>query len=113
MARLNETSSTGSGTYEVGGAVTYQKFRPKFTKPLLDEIDALLAVHYGLADEESISSSTMTSSTAWARTPKATTRSSRGAIENAWQRNACATTWARAMGLKNHFEGVAEPTGRA
>ena len=52
MACLEQTSCTGSGTYEVGGAVMYQRFRPRFTKPLLDEIDAILANHYGLADEE-------------------------------------------------------------
>ncbi len=52
MKRLEETADIGSGNYEVGGAVKYQKFKPKTGKPIVDEIDALLAKHYGFTAEE-------------------------------------------------------------
>ncbi len=52
MKRLEETAETGSGNYEVGGAVKYQRFKPKTAKPIIDEIDELLAKHYGLTAEE-------------------------------------------------------------
>ena len=49
---LEATSETGDGNYAVGGSVTYQKFRPRFAKPIIDEIDRVLAKHYGFTDEE-------------------------------------------------------------
>jgi hypothetical protein len=52
MTRLDETSDVGTGAYAVGGAVRYQKFRPKTAKPLFDEIDQMLAKHYGFTDDE-------------------------------------------------------------
>lgn len=52
MKRLEETAETGSGNYEFGSAVKYQKFKPKSAKPIIDEIDALLAKHYGFTAEE-------------------------------------------------------------
>ena len=30
----------------------YQEFRPHFSKPIIDEIDRLLAEHYGFTEEE-------------------------------------------------------------
>lgn len=35
-----------------GGAITYQEFYPKESKPIIDEIDRALAGHYGFTDEE-------------------------------------------------------------
>jgi hypothetical protein len=52
MKRLEETAETGSGNYEVGGSVKYQKFKPKTGKPIIDEIEILLAKHYGFTPEE-------------------------------------------------------------
>jgi hypothetical protein len=37
---------------KVGGAVKYQKFKPKSAKPIIDEIDGLLAAHYGFTEKE-------------------------------------------------------------
>ncbi len=52
MRRLEETSDEGSGTYSVGGSVRYQKFKPRTAKEYFDQVDALLAQHYGFTDEE-------------------------------------------------------------
>jgi hypothetical protein len=51
MARLREESrektiSTKQGT------IRYQEFYPKTAKPVIDEIDRMLAKHYGFTDEE-------------------------------------------------------------
>jgi hypothetical protein len=51
-ARLEETSDIGSGTYSVGGSVRYQKFKPSSSKDYFDEVDTLLAQHYGFTAEE-------------------------------------------------------------
>lgn len=50
--RLETTSETAEATYKVGGTVRFQLFRPRFAKPILDEIDAVLAEHYGFTPEE-------------------------------------------------------------
>ena len=50
--RLEETSAVGSATYKVGGEVRYQRFSPASAKPIIDEIDKVLAEHYGFTDEE-------------------------------------------------------------
>ena len=50
--RLEETSEVGSATYRVGGAVQYQRFSPASAKSIIDEIDRVLAEHYGFTDEE-------------------------------------------------------------
>lgn len=34
------------------GDVTYQEFYSKLSKPIIDDIDRVLAQHYGLTDEE-------------------------------------------------------------
>ena len=51
-SRLEETSDVGSATYKVGGTVQYQRFSPASVKSIIDEIDRMLAKHYGLTDEE-------------------------------------------------------------
>ena len=50
--QLESTSYVHSAFYKVGGAVSYQRFKPRFSKPLVDEIDSILADHYGFTDEE-------------------------------------------------------------
>jgi len=34
------------------GRLTYEQYRPSQTKPLIDEIDRVLAKHYGFTEEE-------------------------------------------------------------
>ena len=34
------------------GRVIYDEFHPRLSKPIIDEIDRVLARHYGLTDEE-------------------------------------------------------------
>ncbi len=50
--RLEETSDVGSATYKVGGTVQYQRFSPASAKSIIDEVDRVLAEHYGFTDEE-------------------------------------------------------------
>lgn len=38
--------------YKSKGTVEYQEFYPRYSKPIIDEIDAVLAHHYGFTDEE-------------------------------------------------------------
>jgi len=39
-------------TYGATGKVIYAQFYPKYSKPIIDEIDRVLAKHYGFTDEE-------------------------------------------------------------
>lgn len=39
-------------TYKIRGAVRFAQFFPKQSKPVIDEIDTVLARHYGFTDEE-------------------------------------------------------------
>ena len=50
--RLEETSDVASASYNVGGNVRYQRFTPKLAKPIIDEIDTVLARYYGFTEEE-------------------------------------------------------------
>jgi hypothetical protein len=34
------------------GDVTYDQYWPEYSKPVIDEIDSVLAKHYGFTDEE-------------------------------------------------------------
>jgi len=43
--------TTGEGR-EATGKVIYDEFYPKHSKPIIDEIDRVLAGHYGFTDEE-------------------------------------------------------------
>ncbi len=52
MNRLMETSTVGSATYAVGGAVTYQRFTPKLDKEFFDKTDEILAREIGLSDRQ-------------------------------------------------------------
>lgn len=39
-------------TYKTTGKVIYDEYYPKYSKPIIDEIDRVLASHYGFTDEE-------------------------------------------------------------
>jgi hypothetical protein len=49
---LEAGSEISSATYAVGGAVQYERFRPKLAKAIIDESDVTLARHYGLTEDE-------------------------------------------------------------
>jgi hypothetical protein len=38
--------------YKTTGKVVYDEFYPRYSKPIIDQIDCALAVHYGFSDEE-------------------------------------------------------------
>ncbi len=38
--------------YKATGKVIYDEFYPKYSKPIIDEIDRVLAKHYGFTNEE-------------------------------------------------------------
>jgi hypothetical protein len=38
--------------YKTTGKVVYDEYYPKYSKPIIDEIDRVLARHYGFTDEE-------------------------------------------------------------
>jgi hypothetical protein len=38
--------------YKTKGQIDYQEFYPRFSKPIIDEIDTVLAEHYGFTEEE-------------------------------------------------------------
>ena len=50
--RLEQTSDVATATYNVGGKVSYQRFKPKLAKPIIDSIDRVLAQHYGFNEAE-------------------------------------------------------------
>jgi hypothetical protein len=41
-----------SAKYSKTGNVEYDQFFPRLSKPIIDEIDRVLAQHYGFTDEE-------------------------------------------------------------
>jgi hypothetical protein len=49
---LERTCDIAQGNYAIGGSVRYQKFRPRCAKPIIDEIDRILARHYQFSDDE-------------------------------------------------------------
>jgi hypothetical protein len=51
MARVREESREKTISTKQG-AIRYQEFYPKTAKPVIDEIDRVLAKHYGFTDEE-------------------------------------------------------------
>jgi hypothetical protein len=52
MADLRKNSVVRRIAYKNTGMVEMQKFFPKLSKPLIDQIDTLLATHYGFTEEE-------------------------------------------------------------
>jgi Eco57I restriction-modification methylase len=52
MNDLKRNSSRLRAQYAASGRVEYDQFYPRKSKPLMDEIDQILAHHYGLSDKE-------------------------------------------------------------
>ena len=52
MHDLAKNSDIRKIKYKSTGLVEMQKFFPKLSKPILDEIDIVLARHYGFTEEE-------------------------------------------------------------
>ena len=52
MADLKRHSQRKDAYYKTTGRVVYDEFYPRHSKPIIDEIDRLLAQHYGFTDEE-------------------------------------------------------------
>ncbi len=55
QSRLNSDLQTRALTKQIStvkGRITYEEFYPKYSKPLIDEIDRVLARHYGFSEEE-------------------------------------------------------------
>ena len=49
---LNENVLVAEYQYANRGTVKFARFFPKYSKPIIDEIDKILAVHYGFTEEE-------------------------------------------------------------
>ena len=52
MADYKAKSQLKEKTSSITGGMTYQEFYPRLSKPIIDEIDAVLAQHYGFTEEE-------------------------------------------------------------
>ncbi|PIY02407.1 MAG: hypothetical protein COZ21_14310, partial [Bacteroidetes bacterium CG_4_10_14_3_um_filter_31_20] len=52
MTSLNETSIIKTTNYKTKGEIVYQEFYPRHSKSIIDEIDTVLAEHYGFTAEE-------------------------------------------------------------
>jgi len=52
MKDLQKNSKRRVYNYELSGRVEYDEFYPNKSKPIIDDIDRILGVHYGFTDEE-------------------------------------------------------------
>jgi hypothetical protein len=52
MLDINQNSTIKVTKYKTKGTVKYQEFYPRKSKPIIDEIDKVLAEHYGFSEEE-------------------------------------------------------------
>lgn len=52
MSDYRANKITKRTVYKATGQVEYDEYYPKLSKPIIDEIDRVLAVHYGFTDEE-------------------------------------------------------------
>ncbi|MBM4147202.1 MAG: SAM-dependent methyltransferase [Nitrospira sp.] len=52
MNNYQEKSEMKEKTSSLTGHIVYQEFYPRLSKPIIDEIDYVLAKHYGFTDEE-------------------------------------------------------------
>ena len=52
MADLKKHKYRKESQYKATGKVVYDEFYPKYSKPILDEIDTVLAGHFGFTEEE-------------------------------------------------------------
>ena len=49
---FNKNSRYLTNNYGKFGVMTIQSFQPRFSKPIIDEIDKVLSKHYGFTEEE-------------------------------------------------------------
>jgi hypothetical protein len=52
MADYRKNAVRKEAQYKTTGKVIYDEFYPRYSKPIIDEIDRVLARHYGFTDEE-------------------------------------------------------------
>ena len=52
MSDLKSNSNRKTAYYKATGQVEYDEYFPKKSKSIIDEIDTVLAEHYGFTDEE-------------------------------------------------------------
>lgn len=52
MENFNQYKTRKETRYKTTGKVIYDEFNQKPSKPIVDEIDRVLAKHYGFTDEE-------------------------------------------------------------
>jgi hypothetical protein len=52
MKDLQANSERKECNYKTTGKVIYDEYYPRLSKPIIDEIDHVLAQHYGFTDEE-------------------------------------------------------------
>ncbi len=52
MTDLKKNKYRKEAYYQATGKVIYDEFYPKYSKPIIDQIDRVLAQHYGFTDEE-------------------------------------------------------------
>ena len=52
MKDFDKNSRMLTGNYGESGVLHIQSFQPRLSKPIIDEIDTVLAKHYGLKQEE-------------------------------------------------------------
>jgi methylase of polypeptide subunit release factors len=52
MEDFKKNSSRRESFYQTTGKVIYDEYFPKYSKPIIDEIDKVLAKHYGFTEEE-------------------------------------------------------------
>ncbi len=52
MKDYEKNSEMKGKTSRLTGKIVYQEFYPKLSKPIIDQIDQILAKHYGFTDEE-------------------------------------------------------------
>ena len=52
MSDMRRNSKRLEAQYVKTGNVEYDQFFPRLSKPIIDEIDRVLAQHYGFTDEE-------------------------------------------------------------
>ena len=52
MQDVKKNKNRKTAEYQTTGKVVYDEFYPRYSKPIIDEIDRVLAKHYGFTDEE-------------------------------------------------------------
>ena len=52
MDDLKKHSVTKEASYKKSGTISYQEFRVRYSKTIIDKIDEVLARHYGFTEDE-------------------------------------------------------------